>query len=74
MKTDEGTKLVLSPVTAYTLRNILTEWVNEHTPVSKYVERRYAHMSEGFQAVKEKAVTERLVRVHMVLEQLEEGK
>lgn len=72
MKTAEGTQLVLSPTTSYILRNILTEWVNERTPISKYVQDRYAHMSEGFREFKEKALTERLVRVHMVLEQLKE--
>lgn len=72
MKTAEGVKLNLSPATAYTLHNILTEWINERMPVGKYVERRYAHMSEGFREFKEKAITERMVRVHMVLEQLED--
>ena len=72
MKTIDGTQINLSPATAFTVRNILTEWVNEHTPVSKYVERRYAHMSEGFREFKEKAITERMVRVYMVLEQLED--
>jgi hypothetical protein len=72
MKTAEGTQLVLSPTTAYALRNILTEWVNERTPVHKYVEGRYGHLSEGFRELKEKSLTERMVRMHMVLEQLKE--
>ena len=74
MKTSNGVQVTLSPATAYTMQNILKEWIAERTPVSKYVERRYAHMSEGFRAFKEKAITERMVRVHMVLEQLEEEK
>lgn len=72
MKTSNGVQVTLSPATAYTMQNILKEWIAERTPVSKYVERRYAHMSEGFREFKEKAITERMVRVYMVLEQLED--
>ena len=72
MKTIDGTQINLSPATAFTVRNILTEWVAEHTPVSKYVERRYAHMSEGFREFKEKVLTERMAMVRMAIEQLED--
>lgn len=74
MKTSNGVQVTLSPATAYTMQNILKEWIAERTPVSKYVERRYAHMSEGFREFKEKSLTERMARVYMVLEQLEEEK
>lgn len=72
MKTSNGVQVTLTTATAYILGNILKEWIAERTPVSKYVEREYAHMSEGFREFKEKAITERMVRVHIVLEQLED--
>ena len=74
MKTSNGVQVTLTTATAYILGNILKEWIAERTPVSKYVERRYAHMSEGFREFKEKSLTERMARVYMVLEQLEEEK
>ena len=72
MKTANGVQVTLTTATAYILGNILKEWIAERTPVSKYVEHEYAHMSDGFREFKEKAITERMVRVHMVLDQLGE--
>ena len=72
MKTSNGTQLTLTPATAYILENILKEWIAERTPVHAYMERRYAHMGDGFREFKEKAITERMARVYMVLDQLKE--
>jgi hypothetical protein len=72
MKTAKGTKLVLSPATSYILRNILTEWVNEYSPVHEYVERRYRGYDENFRKFKEEVLTERVTGIKAVIEQLED--
>jgi len=72
VKTANGTQLTLSPATATVLKNILTEWIAEHTPLSKYIEANYSDRSDKFKAWKEKTVTERIVRLQMVIDQLED--
>lgn len=72
MKTSNGVQVTLTTATAYIMSNILKEWVAEHTPVSRYVECRYSHMDEKFREFKEKSLTERMARVQMVIDQLED--
>ena len=71
MKTAEGVKLNLSPATAYVLRNILTEWVNERMPVEDYLKSRYRDYDPAFVEFKRAAIEERITRVRAVIEQLE---
>lgn len=70
MKTAEGVKLNLSPATAYVLRNILTEWVNERTPVEDYLKSRYFDYEPAFVEFKRASIEERITRVRAVIEQL----
>ena len=74
MKTAEGVKLNLSPATAYTLHNILTEWINERTPVEDYINSRYNGRNHEFPFLefKRATLTERISRMRAVIEQLED--
>ena len=72
MKTANGTQLTLSPATATVLKNVLTGWINAHTPLSKYIEANYSDRSDNFKVWREKTVTERIVRLQMVIDQLED--
>ena len=72
MKTTEGVKLNLSPATAYTLHNILTEWIAERTPVEGYINSRYRNHEPGFVEFKRAAITERITRLSAVIAQLED--
>jgi len=74
MRTANGTQLTLSPATANILKNILTEWINERTPLEDYLQRRYRNHGHdpAFVGFKEKVITERIVRLQMVIDQLED--
>lgn len=72
MKTSNGVQVTLTPATAYILGNILSEWVNKHTPVDDYLKRRYSHFSEEFLEFKRAAITERVTRMSAVIEQLKD--
>lgn len=72
MKTAEGVKLNLSPATAYTLHNILTEWINEHMPVEDYINSRYRNYEPAFVEFKLKVLKERIARAQAVIDQLED--
>lgn len=72
MKTANGTELRLSTATAYVLRNILTEWVSERTPVEDYLKDRYRDYDPAYLEFKRAAIEERITRMRAVIEQLEE--
>lgn len=72
MKTANGTELRLSTATAYVLRNVLTEWVNERTPLEDYLKDRYFDYAPGFVEFKRAVLGDRITRMRAVIEQLEE--
>ena len=72
MKTANGTELRLSEATAYVLRNILQEWINERTPLEDYLKARYFDYEPKFVEFKRAALEERITRMRAVIEQLEE--
>lgn len=72
MKTANGVKVVFSPATAYTVQNILKEWVIEHTPVDAYMDRVYGTCAEGYREASRSLLIDRLTRVIAALEQLED--
>lgn len=72
MKTANGTELRLSEATAYVLRNILTEWVSERTPLEDYLKGRYRDYDPAYLEFKRAAIEERITRMRAVIEQLEE--
>lgn len=72
MKTANGTELRLSEATAYVLRNILIEWINERTPLEDYLKNRYFDYEPKFVEFKRAALEERITRMRAIIEQLEE--